>query len=93
MVVKRLLEATGIGGLAAAVGDVFLFGGDQLLDIGLFVLANVDLLLPFALRLDRVAELVEWLPKDAVQKFVTIVAVIAVLVYAYRLLKRWQETQ
>lgn len=93
MVVKRILEATGIGSIAAALGDIVLFGGDQIFEIALFVFGTIDLWLPFALRLERLAELVAWIPEDAVQKLVVVFAVVAVLVYGYRLLKRWKQRQ
>lgn len=93
MAIKRLLEATGVGSLFAALGDIILFGGDQIAEVLIFMFATIDLWLPFALRLERLAELVEWLPEDAVQRLVVIFAALAVLVYAYRLYKRWQSNQ
>ena len=93
MDVKDIPIAGGIGTLASSFGDVILYGGDHVIDALFFIVSTIDLWLPFASRLTSVAQVVDWLPEDALQRLVLVLTAIAVVVYAYRILKRWKNRQ
>lgn len=97
MALKDLLRdlpaAGAVGTAVASIGDFLFYGGDYIVEVLFFVIGTLDLWLPFMSRLASVAQVVDWLPEDLLQRLVLALTVLFVVVTAIRLLKRWRQRQ
>lgn len=82
---KRLV---GGGGVAGAVADVLLTGGDVLIALVVFVADSIEVWLALASQVLRLSDRVEWIPEGTAEGLLAIVASLFVVITVGRLLSR-----
>lgn len=88
---EEVRDVLGGGGIAGALADLLINGGDLLITLVAFFADSIEIWLALASQMLRLSDRLPWIPRGAAESLMALVATIFVLVTVVRLLGRARE--